>query len=136
VCARDAAGNLDSTPAEWRWTLDTVPPETSIDAHPPPRDFRDSAVLHFASESTATFDGSLDGAAFSRCEADVTLALAERSHALQVRATDAAGNVDPTPAEFTWDVAFLRFEGGGLGCDSLCVLVLLSKRRGRKPASA
>ncbi|MFP2913772.1 hypothetical protein ACLESD_54085, partial [Pyxidicoccus sp. 3LFB2] len=47
----------------------------------------------------------LDGAAYVPCTDPVTFpGLAQGSHTLNVRARDPAGNVDPTPATYTWTV--------------------------------
>ena len=51
------------------------------------------------------FECSLDGAAFAPCASPTDYsALAIGSHTFQVRALDAAGNVDPSPASFTWTI--------------------------------
>ncbi|MFY0526237.1 adventurous gliding motility protein AgmC [Archangium gephyra] len=105
VRARDAAGNVDSTPASYTWTVDLTPPDTAIDSGPPVRTNATSATFDFSSEAGATFECSLDGAAFTSCTDPVTFTgLDEREHTLLVRARDAVGNVDPTPASYTWTV--------------------------------
>jgi hypothetical protein len=100
VRARDAAGNLDSTPASRTWTVDTVNPDTSIDSGPSGATSDATPTFTFSSnEGSATFECSLDGAAFSTCASPLTLAAqSEGSHTLQVRARDAAGNIDSSPA--------------------------------------
>ena len=100
------AGGTDATPASRSWTVDGTPPETTITAGPPPRDGATSASLEFSSsEPDATFSCRIDGGSWTFCTSprDVT-GLAEGSHTVQVRATDAAGNTDPTPAAHTWTV--------------------------------
>ncbi len=53
--------------------------------------------------SVTTFNCSLDAAAFAACTSPQTYSgLTNGSHTFQVRAVDAAGNVDPTPATYTW----------------------------------
>jgi len=55
--------------------------------------------------AVASFECSLDGAAFSSCSSPIGFAsLALTSHTFEVRAIDTAANVDPTPASFTWSV--------------------------------
>ena len=50
---------------------------------------------------------SMDGGAFAAAISPVQLnALAEGAHTFLVRAKDAAGNIDPTPASATWTVDF------------------------------
>ncbi|MCP3102812.1 Ig-like domain-containing protein [Myxococcus sp. K15C18031901] len=106
VRARDAAGNVDATPATRSWTVDTTPPDTTITTHPASITNATSATFGFSSDTTGvTYECSLNGAAYSSCTNPVTFSsLSERSHTLSVRARDAAGNVDPTPATYTWTV--------------------------------
>lgn len=109
VRARDSAGNVDPTPAAHAWRVntasDTTPPETLIRTRPPTRTNSASATFDFDStESPVTYECSLDGAAFTPCDASVSFTVTDGSHTLQVRATDGAGNSDPTPASYTWIV--------------------------------
>ncbi len=86
--------------------MDTVAPDTTITGNPPNPTLNTSATFTFTSnEAGATFQCSLDGAAFTSCTSGQTYtALALGSHTFQVRAVDPAGNVDPTPASYTWNV--------------------------------
>ncbi|MFE8605091.1 adventurous gliding motility protein AgmC [Archangium violaceum] len=105
VRAKDAAGNVDPTPASYTWTVDLTPPDTTIVSGPPSVTNATSATFDFSSEAGATFECSLDGAPFTACSDPVTFTgLDERTHTLEVRAKDAAGNVDLTPASYTWTV--------------------------------
>jgi hypothetical protein len=82
---------------------DLTPPDTAIDSGPP-----DGATLFEGSVSFAffspdggavTFECSLDFAAFSACQSPIDYtSLPSGSHSFKVRAFDAAGNRDPTPA--------------------------------------
>ena len=57
------------------------------------------------SEPGSTFACQLDGGGFSACTTPKSYSgLADGSHTFQVRATDPAGNTDPTPATFTWTI--------------------------------
>jgi hypothetical protein len=106
VRAVDAAGNIDATPAEYAWTIDLTPPDTTITQSPPQRTNSTSAVIAFtASKTGCTFQGSLDGVVFAAVSSPVSLGpLAEGTHTYQVRAIDTAGLIDPTPASATWTV--------------------------------
>lgn len=62
-----------------------------------------SAVFTFTATQPSSFTCSLDGAAYTPCQSPSSYSgLAPGTHTFAVRATDAAGNVDPTPAEVTW----------------------------------
>jgi hypothetical protein len=106
VRARDAVGNVDSTPATYTWVIDTRSPETTIVSRPTNPTTDPTGDFTFTSdEANVTFQCSVDGAAFSACNASFsTAALTPGSHTLRVRARDAAGNVDTTPAQYTWQV--------------------------------
>lgn len=106
VRARNAAGDADETPARRRFTVDTVAPDTTITGGPSGGANSASAAFDFdASEPGATFECSLDGEPFVGCRAPEEYAgLDEGPHGFRVRAVDAAGNVDPSPATRSWDV--------------------------------
>ncbi|MGB2952711.1 MAG: chitobiase/beta-hexosaminidase C-terminal domain-containing protein, partial [Gaiellaceae bacterium] len=106
VRATDLAGNTDPTPATSTWTIDTVAPNTTISSGPSDPTASTSASLAFtSSESGSTFECSLDGGAYSGCSSPAAYSgLADGSHTFSVRATDPAGNTDPTPASLTWTV--------------------------------
>jgi hypothetical protein len=104
VRATDAAGNVDATPAARTWTVDATPPNTTITAGPSGTANAGSATFSFAStEAGSTFQCRLNGSAWAACTSPTTYSgLAKRTHTFDVRATDAAGNTDPTPASRTW----------------------------------
>jgi len=106
VRVRDAAGNLDPTPATRAWVVDLSPPHTTISSGPSGLTSMASASFAFSSnEADATFACSLDGASFAACTSPFAAAqLAQGAHTFAVRATDAAGHVDPTPATRAWMV--------------------------------
>ena len=106
VRATDAAHNTDPTPASFTWTIDITPPDSTITSAPPATTTSTSASFSFTStEAGSTFACSLDGAAFTACaSAQNYTGLAAGSHNFQVRAIDAAGNVDTTPASHTWTI--------------------------------
>lgn len=106
VRAVDSIGNVDPTPASYTWTIDTTPPDTTITAQPPVASNSSSASLSFSSnEAGSSFQCRLDSGSFGACTSPQTYAsLVDGLHTFQVRATDSAGNVDPTPASYSWTV--------------------------------
>ncbi len=106
VRARDAAGNVDATPAARTVIVDLTPPDTRLDSTPPQQSSSTNATFTFSStESGATFECNLDGAGFRACVSPSSLTgLSQGTHTFQVRARDAAGNLDATPAPHTWVV--------------------------------
>jgi DNA-directed RNA polymerase specialized sigma24 family protein len=102
VRALDQAGNPDPSAVSFKWTVDTVPPETAIDSGPNGVSHRDTATFALSSEAGATFECKLDNHAWSTCEA--LSGLSDGKHVLKARAKDRAGNVDPTPAHWSWRV--------------------------------
>ncbi|MGH7359029.1 MAG: Ig-like domain-containing protein, partial [Candidatus Rokuibacteriota bacterium] len=116
VRATDSAGNVDPTPATFGWTIDTSAPETTIDLAPGDPSSDASPSFEFSSsEAGSTFECRLDGGAWSACTSPQGYTgLADGGHVFQVRATDAAGNLDPTPAAHTWTIDATA-PGGGLG---------------------
>jgi hypothetical protein len=87
-------------------SADTTPPETTIDSGPSGVEGSDTATFTFsANEAGSTFDCRLDGAPYAACASPKTYnGLSEGSHTFDVRATDGAGNPDPSPASRTWTV--------------------------------
>jgi myo-inositol-hexaphosphate 3-phosphohydrolase len=86
---------------------DTTAPGTVIDTGPPTSMMATSASLSFSSPDADVtgFECALDSGPFAPCTSPVSYGpLAEGSHTLAVRAHDAAGNVDPSPASRTWIV--------------------------------
>jgi glucose/arabinose dehydrogenase/Ca2+-binding RTX toxin-like protein len=85
---------------------DTTPPQTTIVSGPASPTTETSATFSLASsEPGSTFECSLDQGPFAACVSPRTYTgLAVGGHELRARATDAAGNVDPTPAVYTWTI--------------------------------
>jgi hypothetical protein len=112
VTATDAAGNPQSTPTAYSWTVDnsladTTPPQTTISAHPSdPSSSPDASFAYASNEAGSSFECSLDGSPFVPCPATGISysGLASGPHSFQVRAIDASANVDPTPAGFSFQV--------------------------------
>ncbi len=87
-------------------TVDNVPPETTLDPSGPSGTVNStSASFSFSSEAGATFECKLDAEAFAACDSPKGYTgLSDGSHTFQVRAGDAAGNVDANPEGRTWTV--------------------------------
>jgi hypothetical protein len=110
--ATDPFGNTDPSPASRTFTVtsgggspggDSSPPDTLIDSAPKKKVAKKKAKFAFHStEAGSTFQCSLDGAAFAPCSSPLKLKVGKGKHTLRVRAVDAAGNVDPTPAKHRW----------------------------------
>jgi hypothetical protein len=84
---------------------DTSPPDTQITKGPKNKTKKKQATFEFsASEAGATFECSLDSAAFAPCASPFTLKVKKGKHTFGVRAADAAGNVDFAPATDDWKV--------------------------------
>jgi hypothetical protein len=86
--------------------IDRSPPDTTINGGPSGTVTTATASFTFsANEAGATFACSLDGGGFQSCSSPQTYSgLADGTHSFQVRATDAAGNSDQTPAAQSWTV--------------------------------
>ena len=89
-------------------TADTTPPETTIGTwdRPSAHENETNASFGFASDDTgATFECKFDAGAYEPCTSPKSYySLTETVHTFEVRAKDAAGNVDATPATYTWEV--------------------------------
>ena len=117
----DAAAPLvEDPPVTFTWVIDTVPPDTGIVSGPPsPSSSAAGSFVFTSSESPVTYQCSLDGAAFVTCPPSyTTTALADGIHTLAVRATDAAGNTDGTPATFTWAIVAGGLDGSVIDLDA------------------
>lgn len=97
---------------------DTTAPETEITKQPKRKTKAKRAELRFSSaEAGVSFECSFDGAAFTPCISPTFKTVGKGKHAFQVRAVDAAGNADSTPAIATWKVVKKKPKrhGGGKG---------------------
>jgi hypothetical protein len=109
--AGQPVGLLYATPTGFRLSVaatrvpppDITPPETTITSGPSGVTADTSPTYTFeSSETPATFECRVDAAAFASCASPfTTTALASGPHTFQVRAIDAAANVDPAPAART-----------------------------------
>jgi hypothetical protein len=111
---KDAAGNPLSADEVWTFTTaappaDTTPPDTTIDSGPSGTVKSRDATFTFSSTepSNATFQTRLDGGIWESngtATSKTYTNLANGTHTFEVKATDAAGNTDPTAASRRWKV--------------------------------
>ena len=103
----------------FRWTVDTTPPETSINSA---LDVNQSSISNGGSTKSTSitfsfsgtdiggvdidhFECSIDNSDFVTCITPVQFSnLEDGAHILQMRSEDNVGNVGPSPASFTWTV--------------------------------
>jgi hypothetical protein len=84
---------------------DTQAPETTITKAPAAKTKKTKATVEFSSsEAGSHFECKLDGGAFASCTSPATFTVKKGKHTLLVRAVDAAGNPDATPAQVDWTV--------------------------------
>jgi hypothetical protein len=80
-------------------TVDTTAPDTTITTKLAKKLTKKKVKLAFSSEAGATFQCQVDGKAWTACTSPLKLKVKEGKHVVLVRAVDAAGNVDATPAK-------------------------------------
>ncbi len=104
--ATDNAGNTTTSAVVASRRVDNTAPATTIDSAPPSPDNDSTPTFTFSSsEPGSTFECRIDGGSWTSCSSPFTApALGEGSHTFDVRAIDAAGNTDPTPASRTWTI--------------------------------
>jgi hypothetical protein len=103
VRARDAVGNF-SPAVSHSWAIDTAAPETTL-ASTPKSGTATSATFAFSASENGTFECRLDGAPFALCASPKAYSgLRQGDHRFEVRAIDAAGNADATPALHPWKI--------------------------------
>jgi len=118
VRALDKSGNKGSSPASFNWTIDTVPPATSItsaiNGNKNPvaaggNTTSTSMTFAFTGNDTGVgldhFECSVDGASFEVCTSPIQFRnLTKGVHTIEVRAQDKVVNADVSPATFTWKI--------------------------------
>lgn len=135
VQAVDSVGNIQPVPTTFTWTIDNVLPQTFITPRGTNPTASPTKTFVLTANKPATFRCSIDGRPFVSCPSTYTTpALPDGTHTLRVRAVDAAGNVDSTPASSTWTISTVPHEcsdgidndadgmtdyaGGDKGCSS------------------
>jgi hypothetical protein len=98
----------DACPGDAAVQGDCKPPDTTITNAPEDKvktkKKRAKVTFEFSADEAATFECALDGAAFGPCSSPDTFTVKKGEHSFQVRAVDAAGNVDASPASDSWKV--------------------------------
>jgi len=110
VKATDTLGNVEAEGTTRTFVIDGTAPETSFTGTLPysPTTSKRATFNFISSETGSTFECRLDGGAWGSCVSPKSYGytpdplLSTGSHTFDVRATDTAGNVDPTPATYTW----------------------------------
>ncbi len=105
VRARDPGGNLDLSPATRAFdveAVDATAPDTEITKGPKKKvrtkKRKKKVKFEFSSDDpSASFECSLDDEDFEPCTSPDKEKVKKGRHSFEVRAVDAAGNVDPTP---------------------------------------
>jgi uncharacterized repeat protein (TIGR01451 family) len=93
------------TAASSTFTVDTTAPDTTIVDGPTGAGTSSASFTYGSNETPVTYECSLDHGAWQPCTTpDVISGLSDGDHHLDVRATDAAGNTDSTPAGWDWTV--------------------------------
>ncbi|MHA6780363.1 right-handed parallel beta-helix repeat-containing protein [Pseudonocardia saturnea] len=108
VRATGAEGQV-AAPVVVEWEIlppDTAAPDTTLASGPPASTTATEATVTFgATEAGSTFQCAVDGAAYVACTSPLTVTgLGVGNHEVQIRATDAAGNVDASPLLVAWTV--------------------------------
>jgi hypothetical protein len=104
VRPRDGVGNVGN-PAAYSWRIDATPPETTVSSAPTSGATATSATFAFTANEPSAFECRLDGAAFALCGSPKAYGgLTTGEHRFEVRAIDAAGNVDATQALYVWTI--------------------------------
>lgn len=85
--------------------IDVTVPDTTITKKPKKKSTKRKAKFKFeSSEDGSTFECKLDKKPFKSCESPFKKKVKPKKHKFLVRAIDAAGNVDPTPAKAKFKV--------------------------------
>src|ERR1044071_9078954 len=119
VRATDKVGNEGPTPTAFIWTVNTKPPNTSINsvidgnrnvvANNSNTRSNTITILFSASEVVSNvdhFECSIDNSEFTTCSSPFTFPnlLADGPHTFKARAEDNSGHADMSPALYTWTV--------------------------------
>jgi len=106
VRAKDISQNIDSTPAQYQWQIDTTTPQTEILTHPPFLTNQNQAsFIFFSDEVNSIFECEINGSEWENCQSPKTFTdLPDGQYNFSVRAKDPASNIDSSPAQYTWTI--------------------------------
>jgi large repetitive protein len=107
VRAIDSALNVDLTPASRQFRIDTIAPDTTITSGPSGTVDHPEVSFEFSSsESGSSFECRISGGSWGDCTSPWNVfTTIDGTQTVEVRASDALGNADPTPASLTWTTA-------------------------------
>jgi outer membrane protein assembly factor BamB len=101
---KDVAGNW-SAPISATTYLDTVAPMTTINTKPASIANATTASFTFSANEASNFQCQLDSGGFSTCASPKAYTgVTEGSHTFTVKATDTYGNIEVTPATYSWSI--------------------------------
>ncbi len=120
VTANGTPGSYDVTAsaagaASVAFALTNDPVDTTLDDTPADPSFGGVTFAFSANAPAATFECRLDAGEWGACTSPkVYLVLAAAQHTFEVRAADAFGSTDETPASYTWNVAAVALAPAGI----------------------
>ncbi|MBI3555227.1 MAG: hypothetical protein HY074_03050, partial [Deltaproteobacteria bacterium] len=104
IRSMDSAGNVESAPPTYTFTVDTKAPTITFVSNVGTLSNSSSVRFTFTASEAATFDCSIDGVTTRGCASPATYtSLVDGAHAFSVVAHDLAGNAS-TPASFSWSI--------------------------------
>lgn len=116
VRSTDDAGHVEAPAKTITWTVDTTAPATAFVSGPAEGEVvaaGSDVEIAFGAAGGATYACSVDSMEWTPCTSPHTLrGLQPGSHTFAVRATDAAGNIEPVGASRTFTVAAPPSGGG------------------------
>src|SRR6186713_480119 len=124
IIAEDRIGNIDSSPQSFNWTVDTEPPDITVDSATDGyqkhvtsggNSSSDSIIFEFTAldnggregkgVGTKQFECKIDNSDFVSCTSPVEFTnLSNGVHTLDLLSEDNVGNISPTPESFNWTV--------------------------------
>jgi hypothetical protein len=103
VKATDLAGNLETAEKSYTFSTDTAAPDTVITGQPPLLSNSASGTFTFTADGAVTYQCKVDAGSWGHCNLVYNFSgLADGSHTFSVRGIDRSGNMDLTPATYTW----------------------------------